>query len=86
MSVSSLVTFPLRTEVLISIVRVVASPAFVVPSTFQGSPTISPCGGCFSPAAAAAFPPNGMQKKSPRSMTNTGAGIGSGCSSCQGLT
>ena len=79
-------TRPFRTFVSISIVSVLTSPACFVPTTSHSSPTISPCGGCFSPATSAELPPNGMQKKSPRSVTSTGAGIGSGASSCQGLT
>jgi hypothetical protein len=36
-------------------------------------PAVSPCGGCFSPRTASPLPPNGRQKKSPRSGTSTGA-------------
>ena len=67
-------------------VSVVTSPAFFVPATFHALPATSPCGGCFSPATSSEFPPNGMQKKSPRNGTMTGAGIFVAFSSCHGLT
>jgi len=82
----SLVTSPRRTRVSIDIVKVVTSADFVVPTYFHFSPTISPWGGCFSPASESELPPNGMQKKSPRRALSTGAGIADGFSSCQGLT